>query len=68
MARKKQLQVAKSPAEALLALSGSWEDPRKPEEIVSQIKKARKNSKKIAKEILNFNWAQIYKFTRIKNW
>jgi hypothetical protein len=49
MANKKRFLSAKTPAETLLELSGSWKDPRKPEEIIKEIKKARKNSKKLSK-------------------
>ncbi len=37
----------KTPAQVLLELSGSWEDEREAGEIVSQIRKARKNSAKL---------------------
>ena len=47
LSKKKHFSVIKSPAEILLALSGSWEDDRKPEDIVKEIKRARKNSKKL---------------------
>ncbi len=44
IANKKQFQKAKMPAQILLELSGSWEDTRSADEIVSDIKNARKNS------------------------
>ncbi|MDN5753478.1 MAG: hypothetical protein L0H15_09385 [Nitrosospira sp.] len=44
IANKKQFQAAKMPAQVLLELSGSWEDSRNADEIVSDIKHARKNS------------------------
>ncbi len=47
LAKKEHMQTTKTPAKILLELSGSWEDVRTPEEIVTQIKKARKNSKKL---------------------
>jgi len=47
LSKKKHIGALKSPAEILLALSGSWEDDRKPEDIVKKIKRARKNSKKL---------------------
>lgn len=49
MASSKRLSVLKTPAQVLLELSGAWDDPRKPEEIIRQIKSARKNSKKLSK-------------------
>ena len=47
LSRKKQLSAIKTPAGILLELSGSWEDERRPEDIVKEIKRARKNSKKL---------------------
>ncbi len=47
LSKKKHLNAIKTPAEILLELSGSWEDERKPEDIVKEIKRARKNSKKL---------------------
>ena len=44
LANKKQFQEAKMPAQVLLELSGYWEDNRSADEIVSDIKHARKNS------------------------
>lgn len=44
IANKGQFQKTKMPAQALLDLSGSWEDSRSADEIVSDIKNARKNS------------------------
>jgi hypothetical protein len=44
---KKHIDSTKTPARVLLDLSGSWEDSRKPEDIVKEIKSARKNSKKL---------------------
>jgi hypothetical protein len=44
IANKKQFQKTKSPAQVLLDLSGSWEDRRGAREIVSEVKRARKNS------------------------
>ena len=49
MANKKQLLTIKTPAQVLLELSGSWEDSRRPEEIIAQIKNVRKNSRKLTK-------------------
>jgi len=47
LARKKYLNTLKSPAQVLLELSGSWEDDRKTEQILDEIKQARRNSKKL---------------------
>jgi predicted CopG family antitoxin len=47
LARKRYLRTLKTPAQILLDLSGSWEDNRDPAKIVVQIKKARRNSKKL---------------------
>jgi len=44
IANKKQFQKTETPAQVLLELSGSWEDSRSADEIVSNIKNARKNS------------------------
>jgi hypothetical protein len=47
LARKKNLQPARSPARTLLELSGSWDDNRTPEEIVKEIKGARRSTKRL---------------------
>lgn len=47
LSKKKHIDATKTPARVLLDLSGSWEDSRKPEDIVKEIKSARKNSKKL---------------------
>lgn len=44
IANKKQFEKTKTPAQVLMELSGSWEDSRDADEIISDIKKARKNS------------------------
>lgn len=44
IASKKQFEKAKTSAQVLLELSGSWEDNWGADEIISVIKKARKNS------------------------
>jgi len=49
LARGKPLRTTKTPAQVLLELSGSWEDKRAPEEIVAQIRRARKNSRTLIK-------------------
>ena len=48
MARKKHLDTLKTPAQVLLELSGSWQDDREAEQIIAEIKSARKGSKKLA--------------------
>ncbi|MFO7601793.1 MAG: hypothetical protein R6X27_18600 [Candidatus Desulfacyla sp.] len=45
--RKHHLDRTKTPAEVLLDLSGSWEDDRRPEEIVEELRSARKSSQKL---------------------
>ena len=49
LAKRKHLTATKSPAQVLLELSGSWEDDRNAEQIVREIKSARKNSRKLEK-------------------
>ncbi len=48
LSRKQRVGSLKTPAQVLLELAGSWEDDRDAEEIVAQIKKARKNSRKLS--------------------
>ena len=48
MAKKKHLNTLKTPAQVLLELSGSWQDDREAEQIIAEIKSARKGSKKLA--------------------
>jgi hypothetical protein len=48
LAKRNQVSKLKSPAQVLLELSGTWEDERSEEEIVRDIKKARRNSKKLS--------------------
>ena len=47
MVRRHHHRTLKTPAQVLLELSGSWEDNRDADEIISKIKNARKNSKKL---------------------
>jgi hypothetical protein len=47
LARKNQLQTIKTPAEVLLELFGSWQDARGPQEIVGDLRGARKSSEKL---------------------
>ena len=46
LARKRHMRTLKTPAQILLDLFGSWEDNRGSAQILAQIKKARRNSKK----------------------
>jgi hypothetical protein len=48
LAKKGHINKLKTPAQVLLELSGSWEDDRPAEEIIADIKKARKNSRKLS--------------------
>ena len=47
MAKKPYVNSAKTPAQMLLDLSGSWADSRDPDQIIAELKNARKNSKKL---------------------
>jgi len=49
LAKKKHIITTKSPAQTLMELSGSWLDDKSPEEIINEIKSARKSSKKLSK-------------------
>ena len=49
LARKKHANELRSPAQVLLELSGSWDDRRSTDKILSDIKSSRKNSKKLSK-------------------
>ena len=49
LARKAPLSRTRTGAAVLLELSGSWEDRRPAEEIVSEIKSGRKNSRKLSR-------------------
>jgi len=44
IANKEQFEKTKLPAQVLLELSGSWKDSQGAEEIISDIKNARKNT------------------------
>ena len=48
LAKKPRCDAAKTPSEVLLGLHGSWQDEREADQIIDQIKKARKNTKKRA--------------------
>jgi plasmid stability protein len=47
LATGKGVERKKTSAESLLELSGSWYDSRSPEEIIAEIRKERKPSKKL---------------------
>ena len=49
LAKRVSLSGMKTPAGVLLGLSGSWEDERPAEQIVSEIKSGRKNSHKLSR-------------------
>lgn len=47
LARKRHMRALKTPAQILLDLAGSWEDSRDSAKIIAQIRKARRNSRKL---------------------
>jgi len=47
LARREQIDRSRSSAEILLKLSGSWKDNRSPQRIVQDLRKARRNSRKL---------------------
>lgn len=47
VARKKHFETHKTQAQVLLDLSGSWEASRQAEQIVAEIRSARKGSRKM---------------------
>jgi len=49
LTKRKHLTATKSPAQVLLDLSGSWEDDKNAEQVVKEIKSARKSSRKLEK-------------------
>jgi hypothetical protein len=49
IARRGTIQSLKPPAQVLLELSGSWEDNRSADKIISEIKRGCKNSKQLKK-------------------
>jgi plasmid stability protein len=48
LARKRRARQNDTAAQTLLALAGSWEDPRPAEEIVGDIKSMRRSSNKLS--------------------
>lgn len=47
LAKRTRIASLKTPAEILLELSGAWQDPRDPDELIADIRGARKNSQKL---------------------
>ena len=47
LSKQHQIEKTKSPIQILLNLSGSWDDKKSADEIIMDIKKDRKNSKKL---------------------
>ena len=50
LANSKQFQKIETPAQILLELAGSWQDDLGADEIILDLKKARKNSSKMTKD------------------
>jgi hypothetical protein len=48
LAKRESLAGAKTPAQVLVELSGSWEDARDADQIIAEIKTARQSSTKLA--------------------
>ena len=47
LSKQHQIERSKSPVQVLIDLSGSWDDERPAEKIIMDLKKNRKNSKKL---------------------
>ena len=47
LAKRHRVRILKTPAQALLDLSGSWEEHQDAAAIIAKIKRARKNSRKL---------------------
>ncbi|MCI0412662.1 hypothetical protein L0222_07660 [bacterium] len=47
LARKEQIDRSKASAQVLLELSGSWKDARPAQQIIKELRKARKSSRKL---------------------
>ena len=47
LSKQRQIERLKSPVQVLIDLSGSWDDERPAEKIIKDLKKNRKNSKKL---------------------
>jgi hypothetical protein len=48
LSKRKTIEQLKTPAELLLGLAGSWEDKRPAEEIIAEIRAARKSSTRLS--------------------
>jgi hypothetical protein len=48
MAKRPRCDAAKSPAEVLIDLQGSWQDERDADQIIEQVQRARRNSKDLS--------------------
>ncbi len=48
LTKRKRLSHTKTPAQVLLDLSGSWEDKRSADDVISDVKAARNNSRKLS--------------------
>ncbi len=46
LAKKARCDAVQTPSEVLLELHGSWQDEREADQIIAQIRKARKNTKR----------------------
>lgn len=51
MSEKAHGEDAKSPAEVLIDLYGSWQDEREADQIIEEVKRARRNSNSLAEGI-----------------
>jgi hypothetical protein len=47
LSKQRQIERSKSPVQVLIDLSGSWDDERPAEKIIKDLKKNRKDSKKL---------------------
>ena len=47
LSKQHQIEKSKSPAQVLIELSGSWDDARTADQIIKDLKRDRKNSKKV---------------------
>jgi len=51
LTKAKHIREGRTPAQVLLDLSGSWEDPRSAEQLVGDLKKARKGSHRFRRDL-----------------
>lgn len=49
LVKRKKIRTAKTPAQVLPELSGSWADDRPAEEIIQSLRKSRRNSQQLKK-------------------